>query len=327
MTEFQQLRNQLLKRLIAGKIARDEYEWALAEIERHQSEIETASIHSWPHTSGSQRGTEGLLGPGMVLGSHTVIRMLGKGGMGEVWLTSEMVQDSDFYSVIKLLTKMRDDDANKVLAVFHRVRLLQHEHICPVYSLGHDVRIGYYFVMKYIEGVDLAKKALDRDRPLSRTRLAEILIAVARALDYAHSRDIIHRDIKPSNIMLNEDIAEIQVVDFGLAAHVHKLGSTINGTPKYMAPEQWTGEAQDGRTDQFALGVVAYELLSDIDHFARLGPLGSIAASGGVPAILAVSPDVNAVLNRSMAQSRDDRFSNCAEFVAHLVRALNDPLK
>lgn len=323
MNEFQQLRQQLLQRLVSGEVTREEYKWALAEVERHQSEIDTASVGPQQDTSTVSAAAEPIR-PGMVLGSHTVIRMLGKGGMGEVWLTSEVVHDSNFYSVVKLLAAMQDDNAKKVLAVFHKVRLLQHEHICPVYSLGHDDRVGYYFVMKYVEGETLAKRTADQSRPLSRSYLMKILTAVARGLDYAHQRNIIHRDVKPSNIMLNEDLDEIQVVDFGLAAHVRKIGETINGTPKYMAPEQWTGKTQDARTDQFSLGVVAYELLAGRVPFADSELIGRSVGKIPFPDIPDMSLNVNSILSRSMAESRDDRFENCTQFVEQLGHALID---
>ena len=122
MDEFENLRRQLLQRLVTGEIDREEYEWTLSEIERHQSGVDTAPVRGQTDTQVDAQPV-GSIQPGMVLGSHTVMRILGKGGMGEVWLASEMVNVSIFYSVIKLLPAVRDE-AKKMLAIFHKVNVV-----------------------------------------------------------------------------------------------------------------------------------------------------------------------------------------------------------
>lgn len=149
MDDFQQMPHRLLQRLTAGEIDREEYAWTLGEIERHRSKLAETLNLAYSETPRHSQLGEGIR-PGMALGNHTVKRLLGKGGMGEVWLTTELVRDNDLYSVIKQPRPLTDpgQDTSKLLAIFHKVRLLQHEHICPIYSLGYDGRIGYYFVMK-----------------------------------------------------------------------------------------------------------------------------------------------------------------------------------
>ena len=320
MNEFQHMRHQLLKRLTAGEIDREEYEWMLTEVRTHENEL----THSINLDAGRASPKDGIQ-PGITLGTYTIKRLIGKGGMGEVWLAEEVVRDNSFFSVIKPLLppNAKDEEANRLLSIFHKVRLLQHEHICPVYSIGYDEHVGYYFVMKYIEGITLAARAADAESPLSVQDSLEILRAVAKALDYAHGRGIIHRDVKPANIMVSEELKEVHVVDFGLAARLNSLTSTIKGSPGYMAPEQWMPDVQDGRTDQFALAIVAYELISGQRPFSSAeSSIGQLMSLAVIPKIETASRSVNEVLGQGLAKNRADRFASCLEFVENLDRAL-----
>ena len=141
---------------------------------------------------------------------------------------------------------------------------LQHPHICPLYDSGSAGGLLYY-VMPLVEGESLRDR-LDREKQLSQEEAVRIVTEVASALSYAHSHGVVHRDIKPENILLSGGTAV--VADFGIARAVDeseqaltKTGTVI-GTPAYMSPEQATGAAQiDGRSDQYSLACVLYELL------------------------------------------------------------------
>ncbi|MBR4615315.1 MAG: serine/threonine protein kinase, partial [Kiritimatiellae bacterium] len=207
----------------------------------------------------------------------------------------------------------------------------------------------FIMVMRYAPGVTLSKwrrQFLGGIVPLDQA--LEVVRQVASALDYAHGEKIVHRDIKPANIMIEtlgngeshteaqrhrEDGAKLRVriLDFGLAAEIRSSMSRIStetgdtsGTRPYMAPEQWLGRKQDGRTDQYALACVAYELLSGAPPFAgafETGDLGIMAnaVTNTLPEeIEDVPAQVNAALFKALSKNQSDRFSNCSAFAEAL---------
>lgn len=347
MSDFPAMRRTLLTRLVSGEIKRDEYEWMMREIA--QSELET--IQSQRPSDTDPECIPPVVGhsilPGMKLGVYKIRKLLGKGGIGEVWLAWEEV--GGFYVVIKTLPPLAQspESMKAVLAVFHRVRQLQHQHICPVYTLGFEPKVGYFFAMKYVEGITV-DRWLQKVPVAERTRsIIPILQSVAAALDYSHSRRVIHRDIKPQNVMISEDGGDVQVIDFGLAAQVQAamsqaaetslepLGGPVvgpalfGGTPAYMAPEQWNGRTQDARTDQYSLGVVAYELIRGQLPFGGSDPLMICVrtVNDPVPEIPGASSDLQAVLCRALAKKRAERFDSCSEFVTALATSLSVNLR
>jgi eukaryotic-like serine/threonine-protein kinase len=155
-----------------------------------------------------------------------------------------------------------------------KIEKLHHPNIAAVKAMEYDENqnVGYFIVMEYVKGKDLKywlKKELKSQEKLELETVTKILKPVAEALDYAHHKKIIHRDIKPENIMVTEDLSEVKILDFGLAAQIRSSLSMvsmksmdISGTRPYMSPEQWQGKRQDARTDQYSLAVLAYEMLS-----------------------------------------------------------------
>ena len=339
MPNFPAMRGTLLNRLVSGEINRDEYEWMMREVA--QSELETIPSPRPSDTDPDCFPTVGghRICPGTKLGVYKIRKLLGKGGIGEVWLAWEEV--GGFYVVIKTLPPLAQspEPMKAVLAVFHRVRQLQHQHICPVYTLGFEPEVGYFFAMRFVEGVTLDRWI--QTVPLAdRTRsMIPILQAVAAALDYSHARRVIHRDIKPQNVMICEDGSDVQVIDFGLAAQVQAAMSQaaetsvgqpgghalFGGTPAYMAPEQWGGRTQDARTDQYSLGVLAYELIRGQLPFGGSDPLMICGrtVNDPVPEIPGASRDMQAVLCRVLAKKRTERFDSCSEFVTALAKSLS----
>lgn len=331
MSDFRELRRKLLSRLVNGEVTPDDYFTILEEIgqaERKEILDQENALSTQPFDSTAK----GTLRPGIQLGPYCVQNMLGKGGMGEVWLAWEEV--GGFYVVIKCLPRhLQEKELRDVLAVFHRVRLLQHQCICPVYTLGKDRSLGYYFVMKYVEGYSLNYFFDDwhaNESQHKEEQFVSILERVASALDYAHSRKVIHRDVKPRNIMVSDNLDDVQVVDFGLAARIQgtldlpKSKEQISGTPAYMAPEQWEGTHQDGRTDQYGLACVAYEGVShgQLPFGREPKTIWPQIVQDEPKVVHTVNQNVNDVLSKGLAKRQADRFDSCVEFIDALKVAL-----
>lgn len=347
-------KQMLLDKFLAGEIDKPTYDQLLAHLDELDSAVahpptaveplsETPSSPSFvvteshtgsPHSAMSTPVP--LLEAGMELGGFQLQRRLRRGGMGEVWTAFDPTSERTV--VIKVLPpelQRSSDEMARVKLTFNRVHDLQHEHICPVYLLGQDPRFGYFIVMKYLAGDTLAafrKAYIQQHSSFSPEATLAVLKPIAGALDYAHSRQIIHRDIKPQNIMLNADGSDVQLVDFGLAAEVRTSVMRVSqvqmetcGTYPYMAPEQWRGELQDARTDQYALAVVAFELLVGRLPFEATDPtvLRMCVLNDAVPKVETIAPKVRAVIARGMAKSRNDRFASCTAFVEALTNALS----
>ena len=220
-----------------------------------------------------------------------------------------------------------DEEMARVKETFSRIHNLHHQHICPVHLLGEDKDYGYFLVMDYIDGQTLSAyraSYVARLGAFPPEEVVRVLAPVAEALDYSHRHKVIHRDVKPQNIMVVGEADDVQVVDFGLAAQIRtsmtrvsRVRMDTSGTYPYMAPEQWRGEYQDARTDQYALAVVAYELLSG--HLPFDTPDAEVmrlAVLNEPPRALEGLPEhVNRTLVRAMAKRREERFGNCREFV------------
>jgi serine/threonine protein kinase len=273
------------------------------------------------------------------IGPFEVYELVGRGGMGSVYRGLDPIIGRPV--AIKLIRLVGYNDTQE--AAFLQDRLfkearaagrLSHPGIVTVYQVGVHEDLAY-IAMEYVDGPTLETR-LASAAPLEPELLGRALLGPAAALDHAHERAIIHRDIKPSNIMFTTG-GLTKVTDFGIAKTMlgHTTTSTghLLGTPFYMSPEQVQGKPLDGRSDQFALAVVAYEILT------RHRPFSAEQVTSICYQIVHVEPpspvDLNATLSsgvarelkRGLEKDPADRFPTCTEFATALVdeytRSLN----
>jgi serine/threonine protein kinase len=205
------------------------------------------------------------------LGRYEVVRELGKGAMGIVYLAKDpLIGRLVALKTIRIGAHADDDEAKEFEQRFIReaqaAGILNHPAIVTVHDIGRDEETEVSFIaMEFVEGQNL-KEVLSQGRALSFEQIGDIIAQVAEALDFAHAKGIVHRDVKPANIILIEG-NRAKITDFGIAkiasgaANLTSTGQFL-GTPNYMAPEQIKGAPVDGRTDIFALGICLYECLT-----------------------------------------------------------------
>ena len=267
------------------------------------------------------------------LGRFEVDRVLGRGAMGVVYLAHDPLIGRAV--AIKLLTTepgIEGADRTNLQARFERefrsAGTLTHPNIITVYDVGQQD--GHSFIaMEFVDG-DTLEAVLRSRRAVSFEEISGLAAQVGSALDYAHQRGVIHRDVKPSNIMLDGD-GTAKLTDFGVAkvtlSTLTRTG-TIVGSPAYMAPEQVTGEEISGAADQFALGVVLYELLTGERPFEGTNPtvvlyrivheepLSPRRINPQLPAA------INQVVLKALSKSPEKRYGSCSELAVAVRQAL-----
>jgi serine/threonine protein kinase len=273
-----------------------------------------------------------------VVGSFRLIRKLGGGGMGTVYLGEHTLIGSKV--AVKFLHEhFASNEAlvQRFLAEARAVNLIGHENIINIFDMNMLPPRRHYLVMEYLEGSPLSSMT---SSPQSPAVIVPILTQVCDALQAAHLNGVVHRDLKPENIFLvrhDRTPHFVKVLDFGIAklfdgrqAPGQTSLGTIIGTPEYMSPEQWAGKGVDGRTDLYALGIIAYELLTGRTPFGK-GGLGSLlhAHLQEMPtAPHEVNPSVPLLLSqivmRAMAKRPEDRFRSASELRVALEQALTN---
>src|SRR5580704_2726860 len=207
--------------------------------------------------------------------------------------------------------------------------ILSHPGIVTIYDIAEENGMAYIF-MEFVNGPPLEKMLLAAQTPDKETLLT-IFRQTAAALDYAHKKGIVHRDIKPANIMIHEDGAA-KITDFGVAKIVSQqmtVAGTMMGTPSYMSPEQIQGGEITGRTDQFSLAVMVYEVLTGEKPFtAEYLPtlLYRIVREEPAPPQrlnTTLTPQIEGVLRKALSKRAPDRHDTCADFVSALAVACN----
>lgn len=267
------------------------------------------------------------LAEGQQIEHYQVIRPIGSGGMGEVYLAQDAKLDRRVAIKVLPSSMSSDADANRRFAREARAAAtLEHPNICPIYEIGESDG-NCFIVMQYIEGETLAER-LANER-LAHNEVLDIAIQITDALDEAQAHGVIHRDIKPSNIIVNRK-GIVKVLDFGLAKFVEsksedetaKLLSTtgaVMGTVPYMSPEQVRGNKLDGRTDIFSLGVVLYEMLSGRQPFSRESNAEMISAIlNDEPPMSEIPEGFRAIIARAVTKKVENRYQTAGELLEQL---------
>ncbi len=296
------------------------------------------SAPSAPRKESSIKMPEKLLVVGDILCNTYILRArLGHGGMGEIWRADEVYEGNILRPVVlKTLSpnvQNLQEEFSRIQSMFHKIHSLQHQHICPMYAMKNDPKAGTVIVMKFIDGITLQDyyaqyMRLHGEFPVQEA--VRLLRPIAQALDYSHSKKVLHRDVKPQNIMVSKDPSDgVQLIDFGLVMEIRSsLTSQTStyfdgsGTLPYMSPEQWSGDFQDAKADQFSLAVVVYELLAGRLPFigANMQVLGFQILNKS-PESIPNAPDfVNLALQKALAKNRKLRFETCEEFIDALEK-------
>jgi serine/threonine protein kinase len=273
------------------------------------------------------------LANGEVFAGYTVLRLLGSGAMGEVYLAQHpRLPRRDALKVLSADVSADPDYRARFAREADLASTLWHPNVVGVHDRGEDD--GQLWIsMDYVEGQDAARLLARRSSSgLHPQQVANIVTAVANALDYAHERGLLHRDIKPANIMITNDEQRILLADFGVARSRNDIsGLTATnftiGTMAYAAPEQLMGEDLDGRADQYALAATTYHLLTGSQLFPHSNPAVVIGRhlNARPPALADSRPELakfDPVLAISFAKRPEDRFRRCSDF-AH---ALNEQI-
>jgi serine/threonine-protein kinase len=276
------------------------------------------------------------LEPGQIFAGYRIDRLLGAGGMGEVYLARD--RDLPRRVALKLLTPIAGDDRD-VRARFLReadtAARLSHPNIVAVYARGEE-QGRLWMAIQYIEGTDVA--AVLRRGPVRPEHAVRITEETARALDHAHAAGVLHRDVKPANILLAwGEQQQVYLSDFGIAKALDRTdGLTRTGelyaSFHYAAPEQFEMRPDiDRRADVYSLGCTLYYLLTGRLPYpaATTGALVNAHLNAPVPRPSAVDPRLpsgfDGVIARAMAKNRDERFSGCGELALAARRALTEP--
>ena len=279
------------------------------------------------------------LPPGSHLGRFEIVRVLGEGAMGVVYLG----EDPHIERPVAIKTIRADGDASRANEIESRFRKeaklagrLQHPSIVTIYEFG---RVGdvVFIAMEYVDGQPLGQWVSSHPN-LTLAERVEIVRQVARALEHAHERGVVHRDVKPGNILVTRD-GKVKVADFGIGKLISGASTdltrtgTMVGSPAYMSPEQIRGDKIDGRSDFFSLGVVLFELLTGARPFPgdsittlvyqilHTEPRDPLSLKASLP------PDAREVFARLLSKQPERRPAHADEFIAEIDRLVAELVK
>ena len=276
------------------------------------------------------------LSAGDQLGDYTIERLIGRGGMGEVYLAKDRVLNRQV--ALKLLPSEYTRDPGRLQRFANEAQsasALNHPNILTIYQLG-SVEGLQFIVTEFVEGETL--RDLISQGVLTLSQVTDVIIQIASALAAAHKAGIVHRDIKPENIMLRPD-GYVKVLDFGLAklAEQYELipadasvdvpnisSALLMGTVRYMSPEQARGLRVDARSDVFSIGVVLYEMLAGHAPFQNKDVPGLIESivKQDPPPLTQYRPDVPGeilvVVSRALQKDRQNRYRSAEDLLSDL---------
>ncbi len=281
------------------------------------------------------------MNPGdLISGKYRLLRLLGSGGMGSVWMARNELTDRDF--AMKFLLQRLASNAEALQRFFNEARAcgqLKHPAVVDVYDMGQMEDGTPYIVMEHLEGEGMDHR-LQREGRFRPSEAAAWIAFVARGLDEAHKRGIVHRDLKPGNIFFAlDDRGDVlpKVLDFGISKAtgparnelVQTMQGTVLGSPAYMSPEQARGDIEiDARSDVWALGVILYESITgkvpfDAANYNAL--MVEIITRPHQPANL-LTPDcpseLSRVIDQALEKDRDKRIYSAADLADRLEHAL-----
>jgi len=285
-----------------------------------------------------------MVNPGDKIQHYELVRLLGKGGMGEVYLARDSFLDRNV--ALKFLPDELENDPRmreRFLREAKSAAALDHPFICKIYETGTHQGKGY-IAMEYVEGVTL-KDRMEQERVPLREAI-RITLEIGEALENAHKAGIVHRDLKPANIMIGPQ-GHTKVMDFGLAKHILPQGDlggmtktltqqsitehgAIAGTIAYMSPEQAKGSTIDGRSDIFSLGIILYEMIAGRNPFSKPSPIETLTSilRDAVPAThvtpKSVNPVLNPIVHKALAKNPEERYLKIDDFVADMAKAYRE---
>ena len=266
----------------------------------------------------------GSFAAGQQLGRHRLVRAIGSGSFGTVWLGF----DSQLKRPVAIKVPNQNRFSNQkqrdlFLSEAQNVAQLEHPNIVPIYDVGETEAGEIYLVSRFVAGDNLSTEM--QNRRYSHREAANCVAQIASALEYAHGRNLIHRDVKPSNILIDAVSGQPFITDFGLA-HVSddRSESSIAGTPAYMSPEQAAGEPLDYRSDVFSLGIVFFELLCGARPFTGKNARAVMKSirEDSPPAPSHIDPQVPGALQKaclkSLSKPVKDRYDSSVELESDL---------
>jgi serine/threonine-protein kinase len=271
------------------------------------------------------------LAPGSRLGRYEIVRPVGAGAMGEVYLAEDpQIGRKLAIKTVRVeegRTTELEDRKRRLLREARAAGKLLHPHIVALFDAGEANGI-LYLAFEWVDGQDLAQYVAQGE-PLSLGQALAIIRQAAEALEYAHQQGVVHRDIKPSNLMLTR-AGQVKVADFGIAkvadqtSDLTMTGSVV-GSPHYLSPEQVRGEPLDGRSDIFSLGVLFYEILCRRRPFegeTLTTLVYQILHQEPASLVLArpdLGPRIEQLVRRMLHKDRDQRFATAAEVAAEVA--------
>ncbi|NTX62980.1 protein kinase [Myxococcus sp. CA051A] len=271
-----------------------------------------------------------------VAGRYRVLKRLGQGGMGSVYLAEQVgIGQQVAMKFLNSGLSLDPDVARRFLNEAKSYARVGHPNAVTLHDFGQDEEGSLYISMEYVEGDDL-KRLLANVGRLSLHEAGDIILQVADVLAYAHARGVVHRDLKPENVMVRQGMRgwHVKVLDFGIAriadgATRLTAQGAVAGTPRYMSPEQAMGQDVDARADIYAVGVVLFELLTGVQPFdgTSVADIMQKQVHQPIPRLVDVVPDLDmpaldAVIQKATAKKRVERYMTMEAFAADLSNAL-----